>query len=389
MSWPARSSTPRPASGRVSTGPAPPIGGRGPEVQLPYTSPVSAVPAESTDAGRQRREVTVAQIARIAGVSAATVSKVINGYPGVAAGTRLRVEEIMNERGYRRQEYGAPAAILELVFLALDSLWALEILQGAEEVAQRNRLAAAVTDMKGRYAPGPSWSEQVVSRRPVAVIAVSVELSPAQRRQLHSRNIPLVVLDPSGEPAHQVPSIGATNWNGGLAAARHLLELGHRRIAMINGPEELLCCRARLDGYRAAMDAARAPVDPALLRAGPLNVDGGLVAGRALLATPDRPTAVFAANDLQALGVYEAARRAGLRIPEDLSVVGFDDLPLAQWCGPALTTVRQPLRQMGAAAANTALIQAAGEQPEYSRIELPTTLVVRDSTAAPPPAGLG
>ncbi len=355
----------------------------------PYTTPVNTVPAESAEAGRQRREITVAQIAQIAGVSAATVSKVINGYSGVAAQTRLRVEEIMNERGYRRQEYGTPAAIIEMVFLSLDSPWALEILRGAEEVAQQDRLAVAVTDMKGHYRPGPSWSEEVLSRRPVAVIAVSVALSAAQRRQLDSRNIPLVVLDPSGEPAHQVASVGATNWNGGLAAARHLLELGHRRIAMINGPDELLCCRARLDGYRAAMDAARVSVHPALLRAGPLSVEGGLAQGRALLALPDRPTAVFTANDLQALGMYEAARRAGLRIPADLSVVGFDDLPLAQWCGPALTTVRQPLRQMGAAATNTALSQAAGQQPEFPRIELPTTLVVRDSTAAPPPAGGG
>jgi LacI family xylobiose transport system transcriptional regulator len=344
---------------------------------------VSAGPRESTDGGRQRREVTVAQIAQIAGVSAATVSKVINGYPGIAAGTRLRIEEIMNDRGYQRQEYGTPVAILEMVFLRLDSPWALEILQGTEEVAQHHGMAVAVTDLKGRFTPGQPWLEQVVNRRPVAVIAVSVSLTTAQHAQLLRRNIPLVMLDPNGEPVHQVPSVGATNWNGGLAAARHLLELGHRRIAMINGPEGVLCCRARLDGYRAAMDAAGAPADPALIRVGPLNAEGGRTEGQALLALPDRPTAVFAANDLQALGVYEAARHARLRIPEDLSVVGFDDLPLAQWCGPPLTTVRQPLRQMGAAAANVALAQAAGERSEFPRTELPTALVVRASTAPP------
>jgi LacI family transcriptional regulator, xylobiose transport system transcriptional regulator len=350
---------------------------------------VSARPPETADGGRQRRETTAAQIAQIAGVSAATVSKVLNGYPGVAAETRLRVEEVMDERGYRRQEYGTPAAILELVFLALDSLWALEILQGAADAAQHNGMAVAVTDLKGHFTPGRAWPEQVVNRRPAALVAVSVTLTRAQRARLERRNIPLVALDPTGEPAHQAPSIGATNWNGGLEAARHLLELGHRRIAMINGPDELLCCRARLDGYRAAMDAAGTPADPELVRTGALNAEGGRVAGQALLRLPDRPTAVFTANDLQALGVYEAARNAGLRIPEDLSVVGFDDLPLAQWCGPALTTVRQPLRQMGAAAANVALGLAAGRQPEFARLELPTSLVVRASTAAPRPPRTG
>ena len=308
----------------------------------------------------------------------------INGYPGVAPETRQRVEQTIHEQQYQRQERGGgPAAILEMLFLALDSLWSLEIVRGAEEVAQRHGLAVALTDLYGQYTPGRSWAAQVVSRRPVGVIAVSVKLTTAQHAQLGSRAIPLVALDPMGEPAHQIPSVGAMNWNGGLVAARHLLELGHRRIAMINGPEGLLCCRARLDGYRAAMDAAGVPVDPRLLRGGPLYVDGGREQARALLALPDRPTAIFTANDLQALGVYEEARQAGLRIPEDLSVVGFDDLPFAEWAGPPLTTVRQPLRQMGAVAAEMVLAQAAGHRPEHDRVELPTTLVVRGSTAKP------
>lgn len=345
---------------------------------------MSAGPAGSSDDVRDRPETTVAQIARIAGVSAATVSKVINGYPGVAADTRQRVEGIIHELRYQRQDRGGgPTAVLEMVFLALDSFWSLEIVRGVEEVAQRHGLAVALTDLYGRHTPGRSWAARVVSRRPVGVIGVSVKLTTAQRAQLDSRAIPLVALDPLGEPAHHVPSVGAMNWNGGLVAARHLLELGHRRIAMINGPEELLCCRARLDGFRAAMDAADVPVEQRLLRSGPLYVDGGREQARALLALPDRPTAIFTANDLQALGVYEEARQIGLRIPDDLSVVGFDDLPLAEWAGPPLTTVRQPLRQMGAVAAEMALAQAAGRRPEPDRVELPTTLVVRGSTAKP------
>ncbi|HEY1318737.1 MAG TPA: substrate-binding domain-containing protein, partial [Streptosporangiaceae bacterium] len=221
------------------------------------------------------------------------------------------------------------------------------------------------------------------TRRPAGIIAVFSELTAAQQWKFAARSIPLVVLDPTGEPLHQTPSVGATNWNGGLAATRHLLDLGHRRIAMISGPTEWPCCRARLDGYRAAMDAAGVPADPRLVRISTLYVEGGLRDGLELLRRPRRPTAIFTANDLQALGVYEAARQLGLRIPQDLSVVGFDDLPFTQWSGPPMTTVRQPLTDMGAAAAEMVLTLASGRQPASTRVELATTLVVRQSTAPP------
>ena len=203
------------------------------------------------------------------------------------------------------------------------------------------------------------------------------------REQLRSRGIPLVILDPTGEPLHDTPSIGATNWNGGLAATRHLLGLGHRRIAVIGGPERILCSRARMDGFRAAMDAAGVPIDPELTSHGPFQAAEGVRRGRALLRRPDPPTAIIAGNDLQALGVYQAAREARLHIPEDLSVVGFDDLPVAQWVGPPLTTVRQPLIEMAVAAAELVLTLARGEQPVLTRVELATELVVRESTAPP------
>jgi DNA-binding LacI/PurR family transcriptional regulator len=333
--------------------------------------------------GRRRDGLTVAGIARLAGVSAPTVSKVLNGRSGVALSTRRRVEEVLRERGYRRPEPVGPAAVLELVFHALESMWVLEIMRGVERVARQHELAVVVTEMQGRLTPGRAWTEQVLARRPAGVVAVFSDLTPEQQVQLSSRAIPLVVLDPTGEPLHDTPSVGATNWSGGLAATRHLLELGHRRVAMISGPTEWLCCRARLDGYRAAMDAAGVPVDPELVRASILYEEGGLRGGRELLALPDPPTAIVTANDLQAVGVYEAARQAGVRIPADLSVVGFDDLPFTQWTGPPLTTVRQPLVDMGATAASMVLALAGGEPVAHTRVELATSLVVRQSTAPP------
>lgn len=330
--------------------------------------------------------MTVARLAHLAGVSAPTVSRVLNGQAGVALSTRQRVEEVIRQHGYRRRETNGRLAVLELVFHALDSPWALEIIQGVEQVARAKGLAVVLTEMEGRLTPGKAWTEQVVARRPTGVIAVFSELTVQQQSQLATRSIPLVVVDPIGEPLHETPSVGATNWTGGLAATRHLAELGHRRIAMISGPTGWPCVRARLDGYRAALDGAGLPADPDLVRVSTLYVEGGLRDGTELLRLPDPPTAICTANDLQAMGVYQAARRAGVRIPEDLSVVGFDDLSFAAWSVPPLTTVRQPLVRMGAVAAEMVIELAKGEAPDQKRVELATSLVVRESTA-PIPAG--
>ena len=217
--------------------------------------------------------------------------------------------------------------------------------------------------------------EGVLARRPTGVIAVFSDISESMREQLAARGIPYVVVDPTGEPLHDTPSVGATNWNGGLSATRHLLELGHTRIGMIGGPPTMLCSRARVDGYRAALETAGLDVDPELIRWGTFHVEAGYEHGQALLELPERPTAIFAGSDLQAFGVYEAARVLGIEIPTQLSVIGFDDLPMARWVGPPLTTIRQPLTEMAATAARFVL-----GQTEDSRVELATTLVVRQST---------
>lgn len=330
--------------------------------------------------GRRRGETTVASIARLAGVSAPTVSKVLNGRPGVASQTRQRVEEILREQGYRRPDAIAPAPMLEVVFRELESHMAIEIMRGVERVAQPNDLAVCFSEMRGRDS---GWVDRVLNRRPIGVVAVYTDAMKAEHDRLAASGIPLVALDPTGEPLHDVPSVGAANWSGGLAATRHLLELGHRRIAMVNGPLRFLAARARLDGFRAAMDEAGVPVHEELVCHGLFSYVEGVRHGRDLLAHQEPPTAVFCGDDLLALGVYEAAREAGLRVPADLSVVGFDDLEFASWSGPALTTVRQPLVEMGVSAAELVLDLAAGVEPRHRRVELPTSLIVRSSTARP------
>ena len=327
------------------------------------------------------RPVTIAHLAELAGVSIPTVSKVINGRSDVAPATRQRVEAAIRTAGYQRPEKPESRAnLLELIFHELESPWALEIILGVEQVATAHGQAVVLSELQGRSTPGQGWIEAAIARNPTGVISVFSELTDAQREQLATRSIPFVTVDPTGEPVHRTPSVGATNWSGGFAATRHLIELGHRRIAMIGGPNTIMCCRARLDGYRAAMDTAGLPIDETLIRPGDLHVEEGVSLGAELLRLADPPTAVFAANDLQALGVYQAARDAGVRIPDQLSVVGFDDLSVARWAVPGLTTIRQPLVDMARAAATMVLAIAGGNPPRPSRIELATTLVVRHST---------
>ena len=333
---------------------------------------------------RRSQATTIAFIAERAGVSVPTVSKVINGRADVASETRRRVEAAIVEHGYQRSPRSrSRSPLIEVIFNELESEWALEIVRGVERVAGRNDLAVVISEMQGRGTPGRGWFDGVLARRPMGVIAVFSDLTDAVREQLRARDIPFVVVDPTGEPLHDTPSVGATNWNGGLTATRHLIALGHRRIGVIGGPESILCSRARVDGFRAAMDEAGVRVDPALVSHGAFHVDEGIERGRALLGSADPPTAVITGNDLQALGVYQVARELRLHIPEDISVVGFDDLPVARWVSPPLTTIRQPLVEMAVAAAELALSMARGEAPGQPRVELTTELIVRESTARP------
>jgi DNA-binding LacI/PurR family transcriptional regulator len=330
----------------------------------------------ASDLGNGPR-VTIADVADVAGVSVPTVSKVVNGRADVAPQTRERVERVLREQGYRRRAPGRDtrAALLDVVFNELESPWAMEIVKGVEEVARENGLGVVLSAQEGPGALGRSWVDAVAARRSAGLILVVSELTPEQVDRLRARSIPFVVVDPAGEPAPGVPSVGATNWNGGLTATRHLLERGHRRVAVIGGPPTMLCSRARVDGYRAALETAGLPVDPDLIRWGTFHVEAGYSHGRALLTLEDPPTAIFAGSDIQAFGVYEAARVLGVEIPSQLSVIGFDDLPMARWVGPPLTTIRQPLTEMAATAARLVLGQGGEE-----RIELATSLVLRDST---------
>ncbi|HZC27527.1 MAG TPA: LacI family DNA-binding transcriptional regulator [Actinopolymorphaceae bacterium] len=329
--------------------------------------------------------VTITAIAREAGVSVPTVSRVVNGRADVSPQTRERVEELLHRRGYRRRQPRSrdDASLIDLVFNDLDSPWAVEIIRGVEEVAHGARVGAVISAIHGRAASAHQWMKNVRTRATDGVILVTSVLDPPLQAELDRLDVPTVVVDTAGVPALDVPTIGATNWAGGLSATEHLLELGHRRIGFIAGPPRLRCSMARLDGYRAGLTGAGLAVDDDLVRQGDFYHQSGFECGRALLQLADPPTAIFASNDQMAFGVYEACRQRGLRVPDDVSVVGFDDLPEARWSSPPLTTVRQPLCEMGILATRTVLRLARGEKIESPRVELATNLVVRVSTAPP------
>ncbi len=328
------------------------------------------------------RGLRMADVAALAGVSISTVSKVANGNADVGEDTRARVIAILQGEQYvpRRKRSTTPTIALLVRSMTMPST--VEIVRGAIVEAQ-TRGAHIRLVQRADDEPDDGWIEQLKPRTTSALIAIHSVLDRDQQHQLDAQGVALVVVNPKDAPHLGAHSIGATNWAGGLAATQHLLALGHRRIAMLCGDDDSMISRARVSGHREALQAAGVPLETGLVLPGHFTFDSGLEQALRVLEDPDRPTAVFAASDYQAMGALEAARRLGIRVPEELSVVGFDDLVIASMTAPALTTVRQPLEQMGAAAVAMALDLVDKNDPQSHHTELATTLVVRGSTAPP------
>jgi len=331
----------------------------------------------ATDARRN----TLVGIAAEAGVSVSAVSKVLNGRTDVAADTRARIAGLLRRHGYHvasRLGFG----VVDLLIGHLHSPWAEELIRGTVEAAVEAEASVIVTivDSAGEFT---RWLDRAAARGTGGALCVLHLPRSHELQRLAAAQIPLIVIDPPEEPGEGIRSVGTTNWQGGMTAARHLVELGHRRIGVIGGPEDLWSSRARLAGYRAALLAAGLPVDEALVRRDEFTVSGGKMQARQLLALGEPPTAIVAGNDNQAFGVLQALGERGLRAPDDMSVIGFDDVPVTTWATPALTTVRQPLAAMAATAFRMLRSDATAGAAEPHHIELATTLVIRDSTGPP------
>ena len=245
------------------------------------------------DGTRGRRRVTIAQIAEESGLSTATVSKVLNGKPDVSPRTRLLVQDALLSSGYRKRGNDEAPPLIDVVFNDFDSPWATEIVRGTAAAAQAEGLTVAFTALS-EGDERRVWFDHITSRGTRGIILLLSQLTERQKAVLVGRGLPFVVVDPTAEPGPEVSSVGATNWSGGLGATKHLIDLGHRRIAIITGPPKLLCSRARLDGYRAALERAGLSVDDRVVRSGDFRVGGGYEQSKVLFDLPERPTAIFA-----------------------------------------------------------------------------------------------
>lgn len=338
------------------------------------------------------RRVTITDVAQQAGVSVATVSKVINGRDGIAVRTVARVQEVVQRLGYEQsivaRSLRSHRTYVIGVLVAEFEPFSTEILKGAgAAVAGTEYALLAYTGGAG----GPGWERRYLSRLSGTLIDGAVLVTPTV--SLADEDIPVAAVDPHTGPA-DLPTVDSDNLGGALTATRHLLQLGHTRIGFLAGRPDLESSRLREAGYRQALTEAGVAVDPSLVRVAEYQRDGADAPTRSMLALPQPPTAIFAANDLSAMGILDTARRLGVRVPEDLSVVGFDDVPEASATTPPLTTVRQEIQQMGASAVELLLARLAvgaggvgadgpGAMQPPTHVRLPTTLVVRGTTAPP------
>lgn len=333
----------------------------------------------------KERRPSLAEVADEAGVSVSTVSKVVNGAPDVADDTRIKVETVLRNKQYlspkQRSRSDVSTIIVMLASSSLASPLTVEILRGTMRAAHEADLELVLFDLADGAPAG--WLDRTKRNGPTAVIAVKSRLVAAERERLARHGIPLVEVDTYRSPDSDSYSVGATNFAGGMAATEHLLSLGHKRIGFLEGVPDTQASIARKHGYLAALASAGVPVGENMVEGGDFTYESGLDAATQLLAKDDRVTAIFAASDAQAAGVLEAARLAGLSVPRDLSVVGFDDQLIARMTAPQLTTIRQPSEAMGAYAVGIAHKLLSGGAPLMFHTDLATELVKRHSTAHP------
>jgi LacI family transcriptional regulator len=338
--------------------------------------------------------VGVRAIAAETGLSIATISRVLNGGDNVASDTRERVRQVVKQLGDRapepRRRAHAPAsATSPPVFVRCPYLLTDYFGHIVTSVAEALALHGQSMLLDAGDAVVKSTVVRELPRRHDTYGAVLI-LPPephADLEALAARGYPFVVVDPRTAVPHGMVSISAAHFSGAQAVTRHLIKLGHRRIGVITGPPDWHTRDDRVGGHLAALAEAGVAGDPELMRDGEPATKTGVWAGGELLDLRPRPSALLCFNDKVAVGVMEAAAARGLRVPADLSVAGFDDINLSRATTPRLTTVHQPLQEMGRTAVTMLMRQLDGHAHEAESIELETRLIVRESTGPPGPGG--
>ena len=331
---------------------------------------------------------TIRDIAGAAGVSIATVSRVLNDRPDVSPGTREAVLRVVREQGFsmNRSARALSAGRTGLVGVTLPMVhveYFSRILWGASEALYEHDMRIVLCPTMHERDREVSLLDSLLQGTTDGALLMLTKESNQALRALERQGYPFVVLDPRHPVREGTPVVSAAHWAGAKAATEHLLELGHERIGVITGPHGWVASVHRLDGYQAALAGAGVLVDQDLIAKGNFTGESGYAGAARLLDARKRPTAIFAFNDEMAVGAMQAAAERGLRIPDDLSIVGFDDVEKAAIVEPALTTVRQPLAEMGRMAVSLLMRLLERHPVEAMRVELATKLVERGSTAPP------
>ena len=327
--------------------------------------------------------VRIQDVARVANVSIATVSRVLNGRYGVSAETVQRVHKVIDELGYTSslaaKSMRGSTNVIGVITFNLSLPFNTEVLRGIDEVVDEHGYDLLVyTSNRSSHSGDPTWGRKAVIQLNGTIVDGMIVITP-QTNNLPS-NHPLVAIEPCDEGSF--PSILSTNRAGTREAVQYLIKLAHRRIGFVGGRPTLVSARQRFQGYEDAHREAGLPILPELFAEGNYLRHGGLVAARKLLTLPERPTAIMAANDQMAFAILEIAEELGIRVPDDLSLIGFDNLPEGAHSTPPLTTVAQSLVGMGNLAADLLMQMLEGRKVENRIFELPTRLIVRGSCQA-------
>ncbi len=334
-----------------------------------------------------QKEATIRDVAKLSGVSVGTVSNVINGISTVKDEIRIRVIKAINELKFRPNQAArslASGRTRTLAFILPDicNPFYPEMVRGAMESASQAAYDLFLANIDNDPLKEIEYIESFVDRGVDGLIIATSDLSSLQAGRIKDLDIHVVIVDRELQGLDRDLVI-VDNTNCAYMATSHLLDLGHRRIGVILGPEQTMTARKRLDGAKAAL-SERGLFDEELVRFGSYSFESGFETMREMLEGAEPPGGVFCANDLLAIGAIKAVQEYGLKVPEDISIIGIDDIMLSRLISPSLTTVRQPTFDLGATAARMVVERIKGvEKGIHRKVILPGRLIVRNSTCRP------
>ena len=332
---------------------------------------------------------TMKDIAKLAGVSLGTVSHVLNGTAGVRESVRHRVLEAVRSTSYQPSQLArglrrVQTNVIGMIIPDITNPFFPAVVRGAEDQAYSNGYRLILCNTDNDHSKELAHLNELRTYLPAGLIVIPSTFSDLTEQAKSYRNVGTGVVCVDRLPKHWIgDTVTADNHKGAYKATRHLIELGHTQIATITGPLHLTNAQERLNGFRQAIKEAKLQLAPEYVQEATFDKQGGVSKSGLLLRLMPRPTAILAGNDLVALGVLAAIREAGLRCPQDVSVIGFDDLELAETTNPALSSVSQSGYQLGSTAANILLERLRGYTGPAKHVVLETSLKLRDSDAPP------